>query len=128
MESLGVGHRARQTLLALSQASFLPDYIPMGCLGSLNTTRDLPAKGRSTREVPNPKFTTSFALKDFRAHLPPFASLPFHQNPTIYHRKVTKGLFEPLGGLKVLPKIQFDERSQPENSAEFTILKFRIGI
>lgn len=48
-EHWGCDTAARETLLALSQASFLFDYIPMGCLGSLNTIQDFKAKEGSAR-------------------------------------------------------------------------------
>lgn len=45
----GCDTAAWETLLAPSQASFLFDYIPMGCLGSLNAMQDFKAKeGRAT--------------------------------------------------------------------------------
>lgn len=48
-EGRGCDTAARQTLLALSQAAFLFDYIPVGCLGSLNTIQDFKAKEGSAR-------------------------------------------------------------------------------
>lgn len=88
--SVGVGHRARQTLLALSQASFLPDYIPMGGLGSLNAAWDFPAKERSTR---GPTTTIHHQLCTERKQISGHTCLSLlscHQNLVISHGKVIK--------------------------------------
>lgn len=53
-----------ETLLAPSQASFLFDYIPMGCLGSLNTTQDFKAKEERARDSTRKKITIRFVRKE----------------------------------------------------------------
>lgn len=80
MERWGCDTAAGETLLAPSQASLLFDYIPMGCLGSLNTIQDFKGKEGSARDSARRKFTVRWAEKENRHQAKPtFYCIWIHQ-------------------------------------------------